>query len=201
MLVLLALSWVTYFIFDRDEYATGHPLYFHAPDLTQNPLAVAPNLLVTPLVNTQTDQILLVSGLLLLFGTAVERRLGTAAALALFWVASSTAAVLGGLLLHPLYSHFPDVHMFADGGWYRIFNGGSAGGFALLAAYAALSPRPWLWVGLFLVWEPVFWLFVSGDFTSVFHFIAFVTGFLGARWLQAQSPPQASGSTMRNSLP
>ena len=54
-LLLLMPSWATYFILERDEFDTGHPLYYHIPDLTENPPAVVFNLLVTPLVNTQTD--------------------------------------------------------------------------------------------------------------------------------------------------
>jgi hypothetical protein len=185
ILLLLVVSWATFFAFERDQFATDHPLYYHIPDLTQNAPAVFLNLLVTPLVNTQPDQILLVTGLLVLFGIAVERRFGTWPMIGIFWIASSLAAVLGGALLHVLYPLFPDVHMLSDGGWYRVFNGGSAGAFALMGTYLTVAQRPWLWLGIFLVWEPIFWLVISRDYTSVFHFIAFATGVLSGRWLQA----------------
>jgi hypothetical protein len=149
-------------------------------------------LVVTPLVNTQIDQIILVTVLLAAFGMAVESRLGTWRALAIFWGTSGVAAIAGGVLLHVLYPMFPDVHTFGQGGWERVFNGGSAGGFGLLGAFAATSRRPMLWIGLFLVWEPLFWFFVSHDYTSAFHFIAVATGYAAGRYLRA-------GAEVRNS--
>lgn len=100
------------------------------------------------------------------FGIMVERRLGALAALGLFWGTSAAGALGGGLLLHVLYPLFPEVHAFTEGGWYRVFNGASAGAFGFMGAYATMARWPLLWVGLFCVWEPGFWLLVSGDFRS-----------------------------------
>ncbi|QKT03909.1 rhomboid family intramembrane serine protease [Ectothiorhodospiraceae bacterium 2226] len=194
--VLLVPSWVTALIMDRDEFATDHLLYYHIPDLTEAPLRILPNLFVTPLVNTQVDQVILITILIGTFGVLVERRLGALAALAIFWGTSAAAALGAGVLLHLLYPLFPDVHTFGEGGWYRVFNGASAGGFGLMAAYAALSPRPWLWIGLFALWEPTFWLLVTNDYTFAFHFIAFTTGFVGVRLYQRRQRRSApAGST------
>jgi hypothetical protein len=183
ILLLLVPSWITYLVIERDELDTGHPLFFYPPNLTQDPLAVVVNLLVTPLVNTQTDQILLVTGLLLLFGTRAEWQLGTRATLAIFWLATTVAAIVSAGLLHVLYPMFPDVYMFAEGGWYRVFNGGSAGSYALMAAFAVTSPRRWLLIGAFVLWEPGFWLLISRDYTPVFHISAFLTGYAASWWL------------------
>jgi membrane associated rhomboid family serine protease len=183
ILLLLVPSWLTYLLVERDELDTGHPLFFYPPNLTQDPAAVLVNLLVTPIVNTQTDQILLVTGLLLLFGIRVEWQYGTRATLGIFWLATAVAAVFSAALLHVLYPLFPDVYMVAEGGWYRVFNGGSAGSYALLAAYSVTSPRRWLWIGAFVLWEPGFWLLITGDYTPVFHISAFLTGWLAAWWL------------------
>jgi hypothetical protein len=180
--VLLVPAWISWFLVDRDVEDTGHPLFYHIPDITQDPLALLLNLTITPLVNTQFDQIILITVLIGTFGVLVERRLGALTALALFWGTSAAGALGGGLLLHVLYPLFPEVHAFSDGGWYRVFNGASAGGFGFMGAYAAMARWPLLWIGLFFVWEPGFWLLVSGDFTSAFHILAFTTGFVTVRY-------------------
>jgi hypothetical protein len=65
----------------------------------------------------------------------------------------------------------PNVKVF-ETGWQRGFNGGSAGGSGLLAAFAATSDCWWLWGGLFVVWEPAFRATSSQGYTSVFHIVA-----------------------------
>jgi hypothetical protein len=181
--VLLVPSWITWLTIERDLEVTEHLLFYHIPDITRDPLALLLNLTVTPLVNTETDQVILITVLIGTFGVIVERRLGALAALALFWGTSAVGALGGGLLLHTLYPLFPEVHAFAEGGWYRVFNGASAGAFGFMGAYAAMARWPLLWIGLFCVWEPAFWLLVSGDFTSAFHILAFVTGFVTVRYV------------------
>jgi membrane associated rhomboid family serine protease len=186
IILLLIPSWVSYLLIDeRDDFDTENPLYLHVPDITQDPVQLVISLIITPVINTEGDQILLVTGLLLIFGSFVEKRLGAWRMFAIFWGASICGALLGGLLLHVLYPLFPDVEVFHTG-WRRIFNGGSAGGFGLLAAFAATSKRWWIWVGIFTVWEPTFWATISQDYTSVFHIIAFLTGFLMARRFRQQ---------------
>lgn len=185
--VVLLPSWFSWLVVDRDLHDTGHPLFYHIPDLTRDPLALLLNLTVTPLINTETDQILLVTVLIAGFGVAVERCLGTAAALGLFWGTSAAGALVGGLLLHLLYPLFPDVEAFQSG-WNRVFNGASAGGFGLMGAHAATAARPVLWIALFCSWEPAFWFLVSRDYTSAFHMIAFTTGFATARRLRRRPP-------------
>jgi hypothetical protein len=183
ILALLVPSWASYLLIDeRDDFDTENPLFFHVPDLSQDPLGVVFTLLVTPVVNTEGDQVILVTVLLLAFGTVVERRLGSLAALGIFWGASIVAAIVGGFILHLLHPTFAHLEVI-DVGWRRVFNGGSAGGFALLGALAATSGRPWIWLGLFAIWEPGFWLLVSQDFTSVFHLVAVATGFSAASWI------------------
>lgn len=184
VLVVLIPSWISWFLLERDLHATGHLLYYYIPDLTQAPLRLLPNFVVTPFINPQTDQIIIVTLLIATFGVLVERRLGAVPAFWIFWGTSFAAALGSGILLHILYPLFPDVPAFAEGGWYRVFNGASAGGFGLMGAYTALSPRPGLWVGAYGLWEASFWLITSGVFTTAFHLIAFVTGFFGGRYLR-----------------
>ncbi|MBX3467593.1 MAG: hypothetical protein KF878_11955 [Planctomycetes bacterium] len=180
VLLLVLASWTSFLLIDeRDEFAVDHPLYIHFPDFSERPWRIVPNLVVTPLVNTQPDQIVLVTALLLGFGIPVERRLGSKVVLGVFWGATAMAAVLGAGALHVLYPLFPDVHAFSEGGWYRVFNGGSAGGFGLMGAMAATSRFTAVWVALYCLWEPSFWLVVTQDFTAVLHVTAFFTG-LGA---------------------
>lgn len=174
---ILLPSWIFFLATgERATHDTEQILFFYVPDLVEGPLRVIPNLTVTPWVNTETDQILLITGLVGIFGTLVERRVGGLPTLAIFWITSAAGAVFGGLLWHLLHPLFPDFHPIANAEL-RVFNGASAGAFGLMAAYAALSPRPWIVVGLFVVWEPTFWYFISEDYTSVIHIIAFATGF------------------------
>ena len=181
VLVLLVPSWLAWLTIDRDLEDTEHLLFYYIPDLTENFPAVLLNLAITPLINTETDQIILVTVLIGTFGVLVEKRLGALTALGIFWGTSTTGALAGGALLHVLYPLFPDVQAFQQS-WNRVFNGASAGGVGLMAAYAAMAKHPLLWIGLFCLWEPAFLLLVSQDFTSVFHMIAFVTGFVTVRF-------------------
>ncbi len=178
--LLILPSWPSYLLMNRDDEATDHILFYYIPDLVEAPLRIIPNVLVTPFVNTEGDQILLVTGLLLMFGITVERRLGFGAAFAIFWGASAVAALVGGALWHVIYPDVTTVEPVERGGE-RIFNGGSAGGFALLAAAAATMRRPWILLLAFFIWEPIFWANISRDYTSVFHVIAVATGFVMAR--------------------
>lgn len=180
VLVLIVPSWIAWAIMDRDMYDTGHLLFYYMPDLVNDSLRVVPNFLITPLINIETDQILLITVLIAGFGIPVEKRLGGGAATAIFWIASAAGAIGAGVLWHLVYPLFSDVHAVQQGAE-RIFNGASAGGFGLMAAYAALARRPLIWIGLFCIWEPGFWILVSRDFTSAFHVIAFVTGFTMTR--------------------
>lgn len=150
------------------------------------------NLFLAPLVNTETDQIILITVLIGTFGVLVERRLGAVAAFGIVWGTSAVGALAGGALLHVLYPIFSDVQAFEQS-WNRVFNGASAGGFGLMAAYAASARRPWLWVGLFCIWEPSFWLLVPGDLTSVFHIIAFATGFATRYFMHDRAKRTAPG--------
>jgi hypothetical protein len=93
--VLLVPSWVTWLTIERDLHDTDHPLFYHIPDLTRDPLAVLVNLVITPLVNTETDQVILITVLIGTFGVMVERRFGAAAARALS-CAPPPAGALGG---------------------------------------------------------------------------------------------------------
>jgi hypothetical protein len=181
--ILIVPSWISYLLIDeRDDYDTENLLYFYIPDITEDFVSLVISLAITPLINTEGDQILLVTFLLATFGIAIERRLGIVPAVSLFWVTSIVAAVSGGLILHaihPFLSHIDPI----DEGMQRIFNGGSAGGFGFMGAFAATARWPWLWIGLFLIWEPGFWATVSQDFTSTFHIIAFTTGFVAVRFV------------------
>lgn len=184
VLVLLVPSWLAWLTMERDLEDTEHLLFYYIPDLTEKPLAVLLNLFVTPLVNTETGQIILVTVLIGTFGVLVEKRLGALMTLGIFWGTSASGALIGGALLHLLYPLFPDVHAFEQG-WNRVFNGASAGGFGLMAAYAAIASRPLLWIALFCLWEAG-WLLVSGAYTAAFHIIAFVTGYVAVRTWQVR---------------
>ncbi len=180
VLLLLLPSWATYATIERPAEGEDHLLFYSIPDLTRDPLTIPPALIFTPLVNTETDQLILVTVLISTFGVLVERRLGILPALAIFWGASTAAALGAGVILHALHPFLDHVHAI-DEAWRRLFNGGSAGGIGLMGAYTALSPRPWLWLGVFGAWELGFWLVQLRNFTPTFHLIAFPTGYLLAR--------------------
>jgi hypothetical protein len=191
IVALLVPSWITFLVLpDRDTFDTENPLYFHPPNLTEEPLRTLGQLLYTPFVNTEFDQILLVTGLLLLFGVPFELRCGTWQAIAVFGIATTVAAVFGAALLHLLYPLFPDVHMFADGGWNRVFHGGSAGGWGLMAAFAATTRHPWIWLVGFVAWEGAWWVLLTGDYTPVFHATTVVTGYVVTRWFMCRWWPE-----------
>jgi hypothetical protein len=181
ILLVLVPGWFTAILIDRETEDTDQLFFFHIPDLIENPLVIPVNLLVTPLVNTEIDQIILVTVLVGTFGVLVERRLGTLAAFAIFWGVTVVAAVGAGFLLHALYPMFPQVEVF-DSGWNRVFNGGSAGGFGLMGAFAATARLPWVWLGIFFIWEPGFWILVSQDYTPAFHFLAITSGYAASRF-------------------
>lgn len=198
MLLLLIPSWASYFALDRPDAGNSHILFYAIPDLHRDPLSIPPALLLTPLVNTQTDQVFLVTVLIAVFGVAVERRVGIVAALAVFWGTSTLAALGSGVLLHALYATVPDAHI-VDEAWRRLFNGGSAGGIGLAGALAGIYAglRRW-WVAgaliaLFVAWEFTFWAVQLRNFTSTFHLIAFVAGFAALWWLVSAGKLARSG--------
>jgi hypothetical protein len=145
VLVVLPPAWLTALTLERDLYDTDNPLYYRIPNITRDPVALVLNLTITPLINTETDQVMLITVLIVAFGTAVERRFGAGASLGIFWGTSAAGALVGGLLLHLLYPLFPEVAVF-ESGWNRVFNGASAGGFGLMGAFAATAHRPLVWI-------------------------------------------------------
>jgi hypothetical protein len=179
--LLLIPSWMFWFLIEREDDETDHLLFFYMPDLVERPLRLIPNLTLTPFVNTENDQIVLITVLIAVFGTLVERRLGLIAALAVFWGTSSVAAIGGAVLFHLLHPLVPEFGPIASGAE-RVFNGASAGGYGLMGAFAATTRRPFLWLAIFAAWEPTFWWLVDAlEFTPVFHVVAFATGIFMVR--------------------
>jgi hypothetical protein len=126
IILLLIPTWATKLTIQRDARDTDNPLYFYIPDLTAHPEEIPRALLITPLVNTEMDQAILVTVLFCVFGVLVESRLGTLVVLALFWFVSSVAALGGGLLLHLIHPYFSHIGAI-DEGMQRIFNGQRGG--------------------------------------------------------------------------
>lgn len=180
--ILLIPSWASWLLMDREDGDLDHLLYFYAPDMIERPWRLIPNVTVTPLVNTQNDQVVLVSVLIVVFGGLVERRLGLWRALAVFWATSSAAALLGGALFHLLEPWFGDFEVVASVRE-RVYNGASAGGYGLMGAFAATTKHLRWWAAVFVVWEPAFWFVIAQalEFTPTFHVIAFLTGVLLVR--------------------
>lgn len=200
IVLVLIPGWITALTINRDADDTSQLFFYHIPDLTDDPLLIPVNLITTPLVNTQMDQTILVTALVCTFGVLVERRLGTMAAFGLFWGTTIAAALAAGFLLHGLYPLFPDVQVFEDA-WTRVYNGGSAGGYGLMAGFAATTRWPWMWLGIFFAWEPVYWLLVSGSlytYTPTFHIMAVISGYLAGRfYLQPRARRRAEARRER----
>lgn len=176
VLLLLIPAWITVLTIDEPAAADAGPVFFRPSDIMGEPLSIIPALVIGPLVHLKLDQTLLVTGQLILFGIAVERRLTAFTAFAVFWATTAAGALAAGLLLHVLHAGFPDADS-VTAAWERIYSGGSVGGFGLMGALAALSRRPWVLVAIYAAWELVAWYFVLRNFTPAFHGIGFVTGY------------------------
>jgi hypothetical protein len=179
VLLLLIPSWASYLAFERPASGADSPFFFHIQDLSNDPLAMLPGFVVGPLLNTELDQTLLVTGQVLLFGIVVERRIGTVPTFALFWATSIIAATGAALIVHGAYGIAPDAEA-VDRAWNRAYGGGSAAGFGLMGVFAATSRLPLLWIGVFTAWEASVWLLVLQNFTPAFHATAFYAAFLFA---------------------
>jgi hypothetical protein len=77
-ILLLIPFWISYLLIDeRDDYDTENPLFLHVPDITEDLLQFVLSRMITPAINDEGDQILLNSGLLLIFGRLIEKGLDT----------------------------------------------------------------------------------------------------------------------------
>ena len=157
-------------------------LLYSIPDLSEDRLGVLRSLLAAPFLNHNLLQLLYVTGLLLLFGAAVERGLGARSTALFFFGTTLVAAIGAGLLLHLIYPDLSDRPIFVRA-WEKTWSGGSAGCFGLMGVLAARSPRPGRLLVLFVAWELVVLAAYLRNYTSAFHLIALVTGFLVARFL------------------
>ncbi len=178
ILLLLIPSWASYLLLERPESGADSPFFFYIPDLTQDPLAMLPGFIVGPLLNTQTDQTILVTGQLILFGVVVERRFGLGPALLVFWGTSIAAALGAGAIVTAAHAWFPDAAV-VENAWGRAYGGGSAAGFGLLGVVAATSRLWWAWTAVFVLWEASIWYLILQNFTPAFHGSAFAAGVIG----------------------
>lgn len=175
VVIVLGPSIYTVFFVERDMYDTEHLLYLYVPDLVERPWRLLPNLLITPLINLDGEQIFIVVLLVCTFGIILEWKQGAPVSLGAYWVSSAAAALLAGIVWHllsPSLGHLEAFQQPAE----RVYNGGSAGAFGLVGGYAAISPRPWLWILLFLMWETGYAL-ASEGFIPVFHVFGFFGGY------------------------
>lgn len=181
VLLLLVPVWITLHTVEDPEPAAASPVFFHPPDLVDDPVRVLPALAVGPLVHTKLDQTQLVTAQLVLFGIAVERRLGRLPAFGLYWGTSAAAAVFAGAVLLALDAAFPDTGA-VSAALDRVYSGGSVGGYGLAGALAALLP--WRWrlplVAAIVLWEFGAWYQVLRNFTPLFHGAGFVAGYAAA---------------------
>lgn len=157
-------------------------LLLRMPDLSGDPLGALRDALTAPFLNIDSDQLLYVTVLMLLFGVRFELAHGSGATAAVFFGSTWAAVLGGGLLLHVFY---PDVWAgtFWETGWERSWSGGSAGAYGLIGAAAATGRRPWLVLGLVVGWEAGLYWWYLGNFTPILHLLAVAVGFAGMRWL------------------
>jgi hypothetical protein len=176
------------------------PFVYRIPELSTDFPRSVRALATAPFLNHDIVQLIYITILVLIHGMRFERREG-ARSTALFFVLGLIAGAFGaGVLLHLVYPEITTAPMYAYA-WDRSWSGGSAGCFAVMGALAARSRRPWLSLGIVVLWD-LFWpylrVLVSGSggpqfdlvwwhvphsFTSVFHLIALTVGYLVARSL------------------
>lgn len=179
------------------------PYVYRIPDLSADFPRAVRALATAPFLNHDGIQLVYISILVLIFGLRFERREG-ARRTALFFVVGLVSGAFGaGMFLHLIYPEITSAPMYAYA-WERSWSGGSAGCFAVMGALAVRSRRPWLFLGLTVLWDlywpylrvwaagssgPQFdlvWWHVLHSFTSVFHLIALSVGYLVARfWVRS----------------
>lgn len=184
--VYLILSWALFLTLlddDREgriDRERVEDYIYRIPDLSRDFPHALRSLLTAPFLNHDTVQIVYVTILLLLFGLIFEAREGARTTVLVFFGTNFAAAVGGGILLHLLYPEVSTAPSLARA-WDRTWSGGSAGCFGLMGALAARARRPWALFGLFLFWEVNVWYWYLRGYTSVFHLVALIAGYLVVR--------------------
>ena len=189
VLLYIAVSWALYLpladpenarrTIDRDRVDA---FVYHIPHLTEDFPRVVRSLATAIFLNHNLVQLRYVTVLLLLFGIVFELREGTRRTALLFAGTTYAGAIVAGVLLHVIYPDIVD-NAFLARAWERTWSGGSAGCFGLMGALAARAPRPWLLLGIFILWEVnVAWWYLK-EYTPAFHLTALFTGFLVTRYI------------------
>ena len=189
VLFYIVISWALYLpladpdnarrTIDRDRVDA---FVYHIPHLTEDVPRVVRSLATAIFLNHNLVQLRYVTVLLLLFGVIFELREGTRRTALLFAGTTYAGAIFAGVLLHVIYPEIID-NAFLTRAWERTWSGGSAGCFGLMGALAARAPRPWLLLGVFILWEVnVAWWYLK-EYTPAFHLTALFTGFLVTRYI------------------
>jgi hypothetical protein len=184
---------------DLDRFS---PFVYRIPDLSADFPQAIRALATAPFLNHDSIQLVYITVLVLVHVMRFERREGARRTALLFVIGLISGAFGAGLFLHLLYPEITSAPMYAYA-WERSWSGGSAGCFAVIGALATRSRRPWLFLGIVVLWDlywpylrvwaagsggPQFdlvWWHVPHSFTSVFHLIALAVGYVAARyWLR-----------------
>jgi hypothetical protein len=171
------------------------PFLYHIPDLVENPTRLLPAIPSALFLNHDSTQLLLVTILLVSFGAAVEVHEGTRRTVLIFFGSAVTAALVASFLLLVIYPTFLS-HPALEEATVRTWSGGSVGCFGLMGAFAARAQRPWLLLGLYLLWEGlVSWLHLR-SYVPVFHLSALFIGFLVVRRALGPMLPPSSADAV-----
>jgi hypothetical protein len=162
------------------------PYLYRIPDLSERPLHALGTLVTAPWLNHDSEQIVYVTVLLLLFGLVFEANEGTRTTLLVFFGTTFAGALGAGMLLHVIYPDLIDTAFFARA-WARTWSGGSAGAFGLMGALAARTRRPWPLLALFLAWETYVAFWQLHQYTPAFHLTALLSGFVALRYAIPQA--------------
>jgi len=182
----LVVAWPVY-LATRDNRELINDFAFRIPDLSESPLRAAATLVSAPFFAHSKDQIVYTTAMLVLFGLAAEYRFGWRVAIALFFLTTFAAGIIAGAILHLIYPEVVDGGAFRSA-WNRTFSGGSAGAVGLNGAFAAMMPKPFLFLALFAAWELGLWWFYLQNYTPVFHTSALLTGFAIAWFILRGGP-------------
>ncbi len=173
---------------------------YNIPDLVDDTGAAVAAIVTAPWVHRTAVQLVFVTIGLLVFGTRLEYREGPIRTAGIFFATTAAAAITAGVVLHIIYPGMLDFG-FLETAWNRTWGGGSAGLFGVIGALIGRARRPLPLLGLVLLWEAAFTVFVYQDYVPAFHLPALLAGFVATRYVLPGSRDETAMSLLTGARP